>query len=239
MEKRALYIDPRTKLFLLLAMNIVMLNTSSGVILPYLRFTIGFLPFVMLLTAERYKPAWVYLVIYLISHIIIWYILDDTSGFLMMLLGFLSSMGTKFVPGGMLGVYFFCSTRVNEFVAAMERMHVGQKVIIPVSVMFRFFPTVKEESEGISDAMRMRNLRFSYFFSKPVEILEYRLVPLMISVVNIGEDLSASALTRCLGYRKSRTNISRCGFGGIDYVLFVIGIVFILLYFLELGGVIE
>lgn len=238
MEKQALYIDPRTKLFLLLVMNIVMLDTSSGVLLPYLRFIIGFLPFVLLLTSKRFKPAWVYLVIYLISHIIVLYVLDYTSGFMMMLLGFLSSMGTKFLPSGMLGVYFFCSTRVNEFIASMERMHVSQKVIIPVSVMFRFFTTVKEEAEGISDAMRMRKLGFSYFFFKPVEILEYRLVPLMISVVNIGEDLSASALTRCLGYKKSRTNISRCGFGWVDYALFVLGIGFILLYFLELGGVI-
>ena len=68
MEKRELYVDPRTKLFLLLTMNIVLLNTSSGVLLPYLRFIIGFLPFVMLLTAGRYKPAWVYLTIYLTSH---------------------------------------------------------------------------------------------------------------------------------------------------------------------------
>ena len=238
MEKRELYVDPRTKLFLLLTMNIVLLNTSSGVLLPYLRFIIGFLPFVMLLTAGRYKPAWVYLTIYLTSHVFMVYVLDYTSGLLMMLLGFLASMGTKFVPGGMLGVYFFCSTRINEFVAAMERMHVSQKVIIPVSVMFRFFPTVKEEAEGISNAMRMRKPGFSHFFSKPVEILEYRLVPLMISVVNIGEDLSASALTRCLGREDSRTNISRCGFGVIDYVLFAVGIAFIMLYFLELGGVI-
>ena len=141
-------------------MNIVMLNTSTGVLLPYLRFIIGFLPFVMLLTSKRFKPAWVYLVIYLISHIIILYVLDYTSGFLMMLLGFLSSMGTKFVPGGMLGVYFFCSIRANEFIASMERMRILQKVIIPVSVMFRFFPTVKEESEGITDAMRMRKLGY-------------------------------------------------------------------------------
>lgn len=81
-------------------------------------------------------------------------------------------------------------------------------------------------------------IRIFIFLFKPVEILEYRLVPLMISVVNIGEDLSASALTRCLGYKKSRTNISRCGFGWVDYALFVLGIGFILLYFLELGGVI-
>ena len=71
-------------------------------------------------------------------------------------------------------------------------------------------------------------------YKRQVEILEYRLVPLMISVVNIGEDLSASALTRCLGREDSRTNISRCGFGVIDYVLFAVGIAFIMLYFLEM-----
>lgn len=238
MGKRELFVDARTKLFLLLTMNIVLLNTSSGVLLPYLRFVIGFLPFIMLLIATRYKPAWIYLAIYLISHLVMKYIIDNTSGLLMILLGFLTLMSTRFAPGGMMGVYFFCSTRVNEFVAAMERMHVSQKIIIPVSVMFRFFPTVREEAEGISDAMRMRKLGFSHFLSRPVEILEYRLVPLMISIVNIGEDLSASALTRCLGMENSRTNISRCGFGIIDYILFTVGTVFIILHFLELGGMI-
>lgn len=238
MEKKALYVDPRTKLFLLLTMNIVLLNTSSGVLLTYLRLITGLLPFVMILTTAKYKLAFGYLAGYAASHAIILYVLDYTSGPVMMILGFLASMGTKFVPGGMMGIYFFVSTRVNEFVAAMERMHVPQKVTIPVSVMFRFFPTVKEEAQGISDAMRMRKLGFSYFLSKPVEILEYRLVPLMISVVNIGEDLSASALTRCLGRDSKRTNISRCGFGAVDYSLFVLGLSLITLYFLELGGVI-
>ena len=163
------------------------------------------------------------------------YVLASVSGIAAILLGFLASMGTRFLPGGMLGVYFFCSTRVNEFVASMERMHIPQKVIIPISVMFRFFPTVKEEAQGIRDAMRMRKIGFS----NPAQILEYRLVPLMISVVNIGEDLSASALTRCLGREKDRTNISRCGFGFLDTLLFAAGSCFFFFFFLTVGGLIS
>lgn len=237
MKRMERYVDPRTKLFLLLTMNIVLLNTGTGVFLSWLKFVIGFLPFVLLLTAGRWKMAWGYLCVYLGSYAILSGVLAHTGGAVMMLFGFLASMGTKFLPGGMLGVYFLCSTKVNEFVAAMERMHIPQKVIIPVSVMFRFFPTVREEAAGISDAMRMRKLGFRYFFTKPVEILEYRLVPLMIAVVNIGEDLSASALTRCLGREEKRTCISRVGFGALDVLLFVTGIVFVTLYFLVLGGV--
>lgn len=106
MDKRELYVDPRTKLFLLLTMNIILLNTSLGVLLPYLRFIIGFLPFAMLLTAGRYKLAWFYLAIYLTSHVIMLYVLDYTGGLLMMLLGFMASMGTKFLPGGDAGSVF-------------------------------------------------------------------------------------------------------------------------------------
>lgn len=44
--------------------------------------------------------------------------------------------------------------------ASMERMHIPQKITIPMSVMFRFFPTVGEEYGSIADAMRMRGIRF-------------------------------------------------------------------------------
>lgn len=240
MKRMERYVDPRTKLFLLLTMNIVLLNTGTGVFLSWLKFVIGFLPFVLLLTAGRWKMA------------------ENGMGLSVRLSGQLCDPlrgacaygwsshdalwisrihGNKISAGRYARCLFLCSTRVNEFVAAMERMHIPQKVIIPVSVMFRFFPTVREETAGISDAMRMRKLGFRYFFTKPVEILEYRLVPLMIAVVNIGEDLSASALTRCLGREEKRTCISRVGFGVLDVLLFVTGTVFVTLYFLVLGGV--
>lgn len=47
-------------------------------------------------------------------------------------------------------------TTVSEFIAAMEKMHISQKVTIPLAVMFRLFPTIVEESNSISKAMAMR-----------------------------------------------------------------------------------
>ena len=107
MKRMERYVDPRTKLFLLLAMNIVLLNTGTGVFLSWLKFVIGFLPFVLLLTAGRWKMAWGYLCVYLGSYAILSGVLAHTGGAVMMLFGFLASMGTKFLPGGMLGVYFY------------------------------------------------------------------------------------------------------------------------------------
>ena len=50
------------------------------------------------------------------------------------------------------------------------------------------------------------------------KIIEYRMVPLMTCCVNIGEELSAAALTRGLGGNVKRTNICKIGFRMQDYV---------------------
>lgn len=59
-------------------------------------------------------------------------------------------------------------------------------------------------------------------------MVEYRLVPLMVSVVKIGDELSAAALTRGLGAPVKRTNVCRIGFHFQD----VIAILFCILCFI-------
>lgn len=114
------------------------------------------------------------------------------------------------------GIFVVTTTTVSEFVAAMERLHLPQQITIPMSVMFRFFPTVAEEWSAIGDAMRMRGVRFGG--GKASAILEYRIVPMMICSVKIGEELSQAALTRGLGGPVKRTNICKLGFHVQDVI---------------------
>ena len=125
-----------------------------------------------------------------------------------------TSIMTRFAPGIMMGAYLIASTSVSEFIGAMERMHLTEKIVIPLSVIFRFFPTVSEEYQAIRDAMKMRGIRFGG--KNPFLMVEYRLVPLIVSVVKIGDELSAAALTRGLGAPGRRTNLCRIGFHAQD-----------------------
>ena len=70
--------------------------------------------------------------------------------------------------------------------------------------------------------MRMRGITGKNFFKNPQAVLEYRIVPLMMSVVTIGNDLSAAALTRGLGNGKKRTSICKIGFHWKDFALMII-----------------
>lgn len=55
----------------------------------------------------------------------------------------------------------------------------------------------------------------------PVAMLEYRMVPLIVSVVKIGDELSAAAVTRGLGGNNKRTNYCQIGFKPWDVVFFL------------------
>ena len=110
-----------------------------------------------------------------------------------------------------------------------------QAVTIPMSVMFRLFPTIGSEWKSIRRAMAMRGIHAGG--ARAGEMLEYQLVPMMTSTVRIGEELSASALTRGLGAPVRRTNICRTGFRAQDIILLA-GCAFILaVWVLEICGV--
>ncbi len=64
-------------------------------------------------------------------------------------------------------------------------------------------------------------------------MIEYRLVPLMVSVVKIGDELSAAALTRGLGAPVKRTNICKIGFRVQDIVIILLCLLCFTLFFLQ------
>ena len=124
---------------------------------------------------------------------------------------------TRFVVTIMMGEYVIATTSVSEFISAMEKLHMPQQVTIPLSVMFRLFPTIGAEWRSIRRAMRMRGIHLGG--AKAGQVVEYQMVPMMTSSVRIGEELSASALTRGLGAPVKRTNICRIGFRAQDCLL--------------------
>ena len=92
-----------------------------------------------------------------------------------------------------------------------------QAIIVPMSVMFRMFPTIGAEWKSICRAMSMREIRIT---TAGIEkILEYQLIPMISSGVRIGEELSAAALIRGLGSPVKRTNICQIGFRIQDWLL--------------------
>ena len=120
---------------------------------------------------------------------------------------------SRFVPTLALAYFVFATTTVSEFMAAMARMRMPDWITIPLSVLFRFFPTLGQEARAVNAAMRMRGITP---LSRGIAYAENCLVPLMSCAVSIGEDLSAAALARGLGAPWPRTNTGNIGFTPVD-----------------------
>ena len=209
-NRRGIRLDPRTKLILLLTVTTLMFSTSNEGIMNFIKPVLSLIPFVLILSERRFKTAGKYLFLYLACFVLERIALTTLSGLLSFVVLAITSIMTRFAPGIMTGAYLLSSTSVSEFIGSMERMHLTEKIIIPMSVIFRFFPTISEEYQAIRDAMKMRGIRFGG--KNPFLMVEYRLVPLMVSVVKIGDELSAAALTRGLGAPIKRTNVCQIGF---------------------------
>lgn len=204
--------------------------------MPYICVLAG-LPFLLLIVNGQKKTAVIYGSLFVLA-VIANYIKDIATlpqllnGIVVLLI----ALVLRLFPTFMMGYYIIKSTKADEFVSSMERWHVSKKVLIPIAVVFRFVPTMQEESQSITEAMRMRGIQFGTkkFWKSPGTILEYRLIPLLISVVKIGDELSAAALTRGLGNSVKRTNIAQIGFSKNDAIVLIISI-FLLLWAFALG----
>lgn len=209
-ENRGLVLDPRTKMVVLITMAIFVLGGAGGDIFTSFLPCFCALPMLLFLTAKKWRTALVYALIYTVFYCAFLYFGSRTTGIVNFLLLGICGIFSRFYPSIMAGAYLIETTTVSEFSAAMSKMHVSEKISIPLSVMFRFFPTVADEFASINAAMRMRDIRF--FGKNAGKMLEYRLVPLMVCSAKIGEELNAAAITRGLGGEVRRTNVCKIGF---------------------------
>ena len=191
-SRNGIVLDPRTKLFMLITITTLMFSTSNEGIMNLVKPLLSLVPFILILSERRFQTAAKYLILYAACFALERVALIWASGLPSFVLLAVTSIMTRFAPGIMMGAYLIASTSVSEFIGAMERMHLTEKIVIPLSVIFRFFPTVSEEYQAIRDAMKMRGIRFGG--KNPFLMVEYRLVPLIVSVVKIGDDISGCRL---------------------------------------------
>ena len=222
------HFDPRTKLLLLVFFSvIVMIDVVDGP--AYIvRVIMTFVPVVLICMEGKTHIGARFTVLFILASWLQAFAQKNIGGVAGMLILFLCYMVTQFAPTMITVWYCISTTRISEFMAAMNRMRMPQGLSISIAVMMRFFPTLAEEYRSIRDAMRMRGIQFGG--GSISRMVEYRLIPLLFSCISIGDELSAAAVTRGLGAPVQRTNVCEIGFRRRDFVLISVTFVLVVLY---------
>lgn len=214
-------LDPRTKLYMILIVSLIVMLSATTPLLWGIRIIITVIPIMLLVAEKRYASALRFFVLYTIALILMFFVLSsESTGLLKSLLAGYCGIVAQFMPAIITAWYVIRTTKIDEFMSAMQKMHVPDGVTISLAVVMRFFPTIKEEYTSIQDAMKMRGISFAG--GNILKMLEYRMIPLLFSCVSIGDELSAAAITRGLGGNVKRSSVVELKLTIADYLLLAI-----------------
>ncbi len=190
-----------------------------------------FIPVLLLLSDRRWKLFLISVLVYGCSFVAQNLLQGDLTA-LQSVLALTVYVFVKFLPAVFMARYIMATTKASEFIAAGKKMHLPDAILIPISVIFRYFPTIREEYGSIRDAMKMRGIFMGG--GKASQMVEYRLVPLLADSTLIGEELSAAALCRGLEVGVERTCIWQVKMRFLDHVL--IGFCILTIFWSIFGG---
>lgn len=199
-----LKLDPRTKMLLLVIINVVMF-TSPDLATEWV--CMGAIA-LLLVCMGAYRQAARGVILYCGMMAALW-----ASQFLPAMPAAVISMMVicfrKVVPALVFAAGLAATTKVGELISALQAMHVPKAVVVPFAVTLRFFPTVKEEYACIKDAMKLRGIGLSAknLLTRPLTVAECVFVPMMMRCAGIAEELSAAAVTRGIDSEQPRTSM--------------------------------
>ncbi|MGX7030126.1 energy-coupling factor transporter transmembrane component T family protein [Vagococcus zengguangii] len=127
----------------------------------------------------------------------------------------------RFFPTIMAAGFAANKTKTSQWIATLKKWHFPFSIIVPLAVLFRFFPTFMQDFKHLHNAMKFRGIVHSYWdlIRHPFRTIEHLVVPLLMSTENISLDLSAASLTRGLGNPAPQSSIYPIKFAWYDYLL--------------------
>ena len=213
-----LRLDPRTKLYMVLIVSSVVMMSATTPFLWAVRITMTMIPILLLLFEKKYRSAVRFLILYSAALVLTFFFLsEESTGLLKSFLTGYCGIVVQFMPAMITAWYVVRTTKIDEFMSAMQKIRIPDGITISLAVVMRFFPTIKEEYMSIRDAMKMRGIMLGG--GNALKMIEYRMIPLLFSCVNIGDELSAAAVTRGLGGKVKRTSTVELRLRAADHIL--------------------
>lgn len=235
-HKKGFWIDPRVKLFL------IVMCVLSSMVAPSLAYQFILVLLIALLGAlfGRWKYSVKAVCFYAVICVLTVWIMTEMIGTLRTMFVAFLGLFHKVYACGMLAGIVLSTTKVSEFLSAMNRIHAPQKLTIPLAVMLRYIPTIQEDWRFIKDAMRMRDISPTPagFLKNPVMTIECIYVPLMMAASKAADELSIASVTRGIENPNPRTCLVQIKCGAADWMGVGIAVTYFAFELCIRGGVI-
>lgn len=235
-SKKEFWLDPRTKLFLILVCVLASMFAPSLLF----QFTLVVLIAILGMRFGAWKHVIKALCFYIAICVLTVWVMSEMTGMLRTMFVAFLGLFHKVYACGMLAGIVLSATKVSEFLSAMNRIHAPKEFVIPLAVMLRYIPTIQEDWQYIKDAMRMRDISPSLggFLSHPKTTIECIYVPLMMAASKAADELSIASVTRGIENPLPRTCLVQIKCRAADWGVMAVAVAILLFELCVRGGVI-
>ncbi len=180
------FLDPRTKLFLLIFLPLLAV-CAYGKVSIIITGVICMVPFLLLTGVKYYRLTGVVLLsLYCIMWALVHVLLSDATGGYLMVRLVVAMIFGLLLPGLTAAFYLKKSTSDTAFLGALYKLHLPRIIIIPLIIIFRYFPIITEEYRRIRSALKLRGITG----------FTNTLIPLIINAVQLSSEVSSAAMLR-------------------------------------------
>ena len=219
-----MHFDPRTKLALLLICVLCAMSAPNIYFQLALVILIGIFAVICGKLGFALKGVIAYGLICIFTG---WCMNTITGTWRTMFVAFLGLLHKVYACGMLAGVVI-STTKVSEFLSAMARLRCPKKLTIPIAVMLRYLPAIREDWHFIKDAMHLRDVSPSLwgFLKAPAMTINCIYVPLLTAASKAADELSIASVTRGIENPKPRTCLVNIRMMAADYAAMVLFILF-------------
>lgn len=213
-------IDPRSKLILIAITVLFSMLIPTGIFTCIWIFLITLLGMFLGRAWKTLRAAFLFAALWLVSVYVLPQINGTAHTSLLVWLGLVF----KCYPCCMLAGVVIGTTQISEFMAAMAKWNAPREVVIPIAIIFRYFPALKEDWNHIREAMALRGISLSpiCFLKNPSVVIDALYLPVLVTASKTADELSASAITRGIENPKKRTSRLDIKFRLIDGAVILI-----------------
>ncbi|SHI72457.1 energy-coupling factor transport system permease protein [Clostridium cavendishii DSM 21758] len=213
-EFKALKPDPRALIFQVIIISILnfLINRPIELLLLFVIMDILMLWHRMFKTAIKFTIT--YLLLY-ISNLVLVYLKIPLITMMFTTLIFLCF---RLFPVYIACVILIRKVHMDELLFSLEAMYIPKAMVLPLAVVYRYIPTIKDEVAKVREGLKMRGLNTSFIgvLFHPMNAVENFIIPLLIRSGKISEELSAASLCKGLDTEHTRTSYTDVKFQTVD-----------------------
>lgn len=210
-------VDPRSKLVVLIA---ACFSAFSGLTHPQ-EFALLTLCVATTLLCQKWKRAFYLCLAFALMFLCDLLLVPRLSGIPQNIVMLVCHLCRFILP--LLAAFYLVThtSKIGEYISAFTKMHLPNEVIIPLAVMLRFVPTVQEEWRAVNQALRLRGMALTWnnVLRRPLQMMEYMLVPFLLQCSVIVDEMSAAVMARGFDRNLPRSSYSEVRMKAVDWCL--------------------